>query len=279
MITVAGLFGTAQVWAQGAGTAKPSALPPPTPAQAGRNNPSPAQPTGNNNLNDNLRPPGMSPQEPAAQGSQQAAQPALTAPQPPTESGAGGQGPNEPATPQLGVYVVPTDGAGVRVGNVTDGTAAAAAGLQPGDILLTINGKFVDQPQDVIDMIHRMKPGDRVELRIWRNGGESSLTATLQPMQLAPESEEFSGPQNGYIEDVARRNYYGRGPIVRRYYGSYPSFSYSYPYTYSYPYYGYYGSYGFGYPYGAYYGTPRYGYYYSPWRQGVRIGPFGFSWR
>ena len=208
------------------------------------------------------------------QPNQDAGRQPLTPPQPPQGAGANGQ--ITTGSAQLGVFVVPTDGAGVRISSVTPGTAADAAGLEPGDVILSLNGKLVRSPQDVIAAVRQSRVGDQVELRVWRDGNESTIVAALQEMQATSASVEYGAPSSGYgyIEGYGgSSDVYGSVPLVQRYYGYYPG-SYNYPYN------GYYGrSYRWGYPAGAYYGTPGFGYYRSPWGQGVRIGSFGFGWR
>jgi serine protease Do len=66
---------------------------------------------------------------------------------------------------------------GVRVHRVADGTAAARAGIQRGDLLLAANGRPVygiDDLQRV--MVLSAKP--ELELSIWRGKGRQALSAT-----------------------------------------------------------------------------------------------------
>jgi membrane-associated protease RseP (regulator of RpoE activity) len=270
-LAAAVLFSATQVWAQNdaipAGNAQNNEtsvlLPPPIPPQTGQN--SPAQPT----KEAFLQPAGQATPDHVNQG-----QPTvLPQPQPPRQDMTNQTDARTLGRAQLGVFLVPTDGAGVRISTVTPGTAAEAAGLMPGDILLAMNGQSAVNPQVVIGRIRAMKVGDAVELRIWRNGAEQTVNATLGEMRSAPQQTQYSVPATGYIEGGVEPYYYPSGRVYRRYYGYYPG-------TYVAPD-GYYGrSYSYGYPYGgAYYGTPGFGYYNGPWGQGVRIGSFGFGWR
>lgn len=255
------LVGASQLWAQtDAATTTPTQtseqsvmLPPPNPPQSGATNQ--AQPTKEAFL------------QPSGPVTEQAQERQLPVPPQQPQPGTRPMG-----RAQLGVFLVPTDGAGVRVSSVTAGTAAEAAGLKPGDIVLAVNGQPAMNPQEVIGRIREMQVGDAVELRVWRNGQEQTFTATLQEMRPVQMQTNYSVPAGGYIEGgvVQPYYYYSGRPVYRRYYEYYPGTVYS-PY-------GNYG-YGYGYPYGAYYGTPRIGYYNSPWGQGVRVGPFGFGWR
>ena len=165
------------------------------------------------------------------------------------------------------------EGPGVQIGDVTPGSAADEAGLQLGDYILSIDGQTTATPQDVRRQIRDMRPGDTVELTIWRNGTEHSITATLgetrrmvlQDRELSDDSVDYAtGPYFTYYRTPVYGAYDGYYPGYYRYYGYYPRTPYYYGYPYSYGY--------------RYYGAPRLGYYGSPWGAGVRVGPFRYYW-
>ena len=64
---------------------------------------------------------------------------------------------------ELGVFVIESAGPGVRVSRVAPGSAADAAGLEAGDVLMVINGQAVDQPQEVIRLIRAIAAGEHGE--------------------------------------------------------------------------------------------------------------------
>lgn len=79
---------------------------------------------------------------------------------------------------------------GVAIGGLTRNGAAAQAGLKPfmrdnwgnirfGDVLLAINGKPVKNYDQMMETLEAYKIGDRVSLKIWRNGNTSTLTVKL----------------------------------------------------------------------------------------------------
>jgi S1-C subfamily serine protease len=83
---------------------------------------------------------------------------------------------------QLGNY---KDAGGVAVGNVVSGAPADKAGLEPGDVIQTIDGKPVDSAQAFVTTISSMKPGTQVTLRVWSQGIKKNVTVTLaeQPVE------------------------------------------------------------------------------------------------
>jgi len=62
---------------------------------------------------------------------------------------------------------------------VTPGSPAARAGLQPGDVVVSIDGKAVQDRSELVAAIRGHKPGDKVSLVVVRGGNETTITATL----------------------------------------------------------------------------------------------------
>ena len=80
----------------------------------------------------------------------------------------------------LGVSTAPaTFGTGAEVGNVTAGSPADDAGIEEGDLVLEVDGKEVTAPPDISDAISDNTPGDRITMRVRRNGQERTLDVTL----------------------------------------------------------------------------------------------------
>jgi hypothetical protein len=129
-------------------------------------------------------------QQPGAAGSQR--EPGMT----------GGQ-PGE-----LGVFLVDSEGPGVLIRRTVAGSAADQASLEPGDVILQVNGQSVAQPSEVTRLIRSISGGETVTLDIWRDGAEQQITATLQPMR-EPHRVGFRGSEtgamNGDLESRIRR--------------------------------------------------------------------------
>jgi putative serine protease PepD len=74
----------------------------------------------------------------------------------------------------------PTSGSsGVVISSVTSGSPAAGAGLQPGDLITTLNGTKVTTMAGLSARVQLQKPGDTVELAIVRNGTTQKVKVTL----------------------------------------------------------------------------------------------------
>ena len=92
---------------------------------------------------------------------------------------------------------------GVLVAGVLEGTPAANAGLEPGDIILDINGQRTDTPAGLARRIADFSPDTAVSLEILRNGERRSRTAVLgvrpgsEPNPEVEETPEPAAPRLG----------------------------------------------------------------------------------
>jgi S1-C subfamily serine protease len=84
------------------------------------------------------------------------------------------------------------DQGGVVVAQVQSGQAADQAGLEPGDVIQTINGKPVNQPSDVTSTIKATKPGQTVSLRVWSQGVKKNVQVKVgeQPADLYLQQQQ-----------------------------------------------------------------------------------------
>lgn len=75
---------------------------------------------------------------------------------------------------------------GAFIERVIAGSPAAKAGIRQSDIIISVNGKRIEEgKEDLARVLSSLKVGDSVDLRIWRGGKEINLKATLAS---APES-------------------------------------------------------------------------------------------
>lgn len=88
--------------------------------------------------------------------------------------------------PFLGVTMVTDDEEeaasekGVEVNEVIKDSAAEAAGLESGDVIIAVNSKAVDTPKELADLIGQFEVGEEVTILYERNGKRANTTATLK---------------------------------------------------------------------------------------------------
>ncbi len=75
-------------------------------------------------------------------------------------------------------YDANTDG--VRLAGVTNGSPAASAGLQEGDIIIQLADKKIQNIEDLTAALRAQKPGDEVAIVVLRTGKPVSLKAILR---------------------------------------------------------------------------------------------------
>lgn len=76
-----------------------------------------------------------------------------------------------PTHARLGIRVS-DDEAGARIMEVTEGSTAAEAGIEPGDVITDVDGHRITGGDSLVATIRSYRPGDKVTVT-WQRGGES----------------------------------------------------------------------------------------------------------
>lgn len=94
----------------------------------------------------------------------------------------------------LGVMIRTVDGnfakeqnlsvnSGAYVDSLLAGSAAGAAGIQKGDVIVSIDGNETNSTPQVQEQIARRRPGDKIKVTVLRDGKEKEFTVTLKNRQ------------------------------------------------------------------------------------------------
>ena len=75
---------------------------------------------------------------------------------------------------------------------VAPGSGAAHAGVRPGDVLLAVNGKPVDRPQDVVTAHHASSRGDVLRYTLLRMRAQQLVDVAVQPIPSSPRGLYFA---------------------------------------------------------------------------------------
>jgi serine protease Do len=127
---------------------------------------------------------------------------------------------------RLGVVVQPVDAQiaravgldrprGALIADIERGSPAEHAGLQPGDVVLAVDGAEVEGSRELPRVVSSKKPGSRVSLRVLRGGQEKTIDVTLGALeggQSAAPAEDGAAPQDGL--GVTLREEPGKGVVV-----------------------------------------------------------------
>ncbi len=103
-------------------------------------------------------------------------------------------------TPALAEAFGLEDAAGALVRQIKADSPAARAGLQPGDVIVGVNGKPSANASAVLNTLGLLKPGDAVELDVVRDGEALSITTSLaEHEQVALGAETLHPRLSGAI--------------------------------------------------------------------------------
>jgi serine protease Do len=117
---------------------------------------------------------------------------------------------NEAVAASLGL----DDAQGALVAGVVEGGPAEQAGVQVGDVILSLDGEKLDDPKDLPRLVAATRAGERVELDVLRNGrtrtvkveiGASETEPTLAAVQTAGEPARLGVQLQPLTPDVRQR--------------------------------------------------------------------------
>jgi Do/DeqQ family serine protease len=100
---------------------------------------------------------------------------------------------------------------GVEIMTIVQGGAADKSNLQRRDVILSVNGYEVNESNELQQKIAVLRPGEIVDLRIWRNGEILNKDVKLQMLENAPQEissrqmEMESEPEGGEDRESGRR--------------------------------------------------------------------------
>jgi hypothetical protein len=89
---------------------------------------------------------------------------------------------------------------GVIITEVIENTAAEAAGLNEGDMIMKINDKTIESTNNLIEVLSVYNPGDKVEVTYMRDGKQQTTEATLKENENYVDWEK----QNADWEDYGK---------------------------------------------------------------------------
>lgn len=98
--------------------------------------------------------------------------------------------PEPPVVPQIpapedrppvmvGITMDDSEEGGITITSVVDGLPAAKAGILEGDVIKKIDGKNVEGPKSLREVLKAKNPGDKLDVVVHRGGEEKNLTLDL----------------------------------------------------------------------------------------------------
>ena len=71
---------------------------------------------------------------------------------------------------------------GAMVNDVQDNSPAKKAGIEVGDVVLSVNGQTVEDPKDLARKVAEIKPGSPADVIVWRDGAEKTLSVSIEKL-------------------------------------------------------------------------------------------------
>ncbi len=105
----------------------------------------------------------------------------------------------QPLTPELAKQFNIVDEKGVLIGDVVEGGPAEEAGLQRGDVITEYDGKKIEEPYQLRNMVASTSPGTEVELKIIRNNKKETKKLIISELP-----EEIRRPSKGEYENLLK---------------------------------------------------------------------------
>lgn len=119
-------------------------------------------------------------------------------------------------TPELARAFEVPGGNGALIGGVSEDSAAAAAGLKSGDVIIAFDGQPIKDSRQLMLLAGGTAPGKKVKVKVLREGDEETFTVTLKQMpdqvraaggetETPDASDALEGVAVGDIDRAARR--------------------------------------------------------------------------
>ena len=104
---------------------------------------------------------------------------------------------SQPVSEQMAKALHLSDNSGALVASVVSDGPAAKAGVQPGDVIQSVNGEKVANPRDLALDVAAVKPGDTAKFDLLRNGEQQSVSVAVaqMPNEQTASANGGSAPQ------------------------------------------------------------------------------------
>lgn len=90
-------------------------------------------------------------------------------------------GEEQPNKAWLGIEMQPAEAGGILIRYVFEGSPAARVGILPGDVALRVDDLALDDPQQLVDHVAKLKAGARIELLLRRKKRQLPKQVKLAP--------------------------------------------------------------------------------------------------
>jgi serine protease Do len=109
----------------------------------------------------------------------------------------------QPVTQDIADSLGLKDAKGAMVNDVQANSPAKKAGLEVGDVVMTVGGNAVDDPKDLARKVAAIQPGAATDVVVWRDGAEKTVSVTIEKLaETAAASTEPERPVPAAPQDL-----------------------------------------------------------------------------
>jgi serine protease Do len=114
----------------------------------------------------------------------------------------------QPISPAMARALGQSEPKGALVGDVSAKGPAQAGGVERGDIIVELNGKSVNDANELRNTVSMMQPGETVRVKISRNGSMRDLSVKLDELPASKEEarNQSEGASKEALEGVSVEN-------------------------------------------------------------------------
>ncbi len=100
----------------------------------------------------------------------------------------------QPITPEIGRALGLDEAQGALVSSVIEGTPAAEAGVEVGDVILRFADRAIEEVRDLTRAVAEAPVGEPAEMVLWRNGEQLSLAPRIALLEEEPQQQAEAQP-------------------------------------------------------------------------------------
>lgn len=105
-------------------------------------------------------------------------------------------------TPELAKQFNLKDEVGALVGDVVENSPAEKAGLKRGDVILEYDGKKIEEPNSLRNMIANTSPGEKHQMKVLRDNKTLTVQLTIGELPAEAQEEAVAGVYDNVLKGV-----------------------------------------------------------------------------
>ncbi|MAN61467.1 MAG: HtrA protease/chaperone protein [Parvibaculum sp.] len=107
----------------------------------------------------------------------------------------------QPVGPEIAETLGLSEDEGALIAQVVPGSPAEAGGLEPGDVIYSIDGAVMETPKDVSKAVAALKAGQTAQFNLWRDGDRQAIDVEIGAYPEERQSAALSVPVDDGVLD------------------------------------------------------------------------------